>query len=214
MTIRSSRTRREQFFSLSLDMLAIASFDGYLLDLNPRWTQVLGWSIDELQSHPFLDFVHPDDKSRTAAEMDRIVSGAQTVRWESRWQCKDSSYRWLSWSASPDPNERCFYAVARDITDDKRSQEQLRVVTQGALDAVVTTDEEGTITSWSPLAEALFGWSAEEAVQQKLASLILPRRFRNAYARSLARYRASILGPVPGRVLQLHGVRKDGSEFP
>jgi len=57
------RSDLERFFGLSVDMLCIASMDGYLLEVNPAFTRLLGLSATELRSRPFLEFVHPDDRA-------------------------------------------------------------------------------------------------------------------------------------------------------
>ena len=57
-----AETKRNRFFTLSLDMLAIADFDGFMLQLNPTWEKTLGYSEDELKSRPGLDFVHIEDR--------------------------------------------------------------------------------------------------------------------------------------------------------
>ena len=114
---RRSEEELEQLFSLSRDMLCIAGYDGYFKRLNQAWEQVLGWSCAELIARPYLDFVHPDDRDATIAEAGRLATGMDTVHFENRYQCRDGSYRWLSWSATPAGQRRVIFATARDITE-------------------------------------------------------------------------------------------------
>jgi rsbT co-antagonist protein RsbR len=108
--------RRQRFFEFSLDLLCIATSQGYFIDLNPSWERTLGYSLDELTSKPFLDFVHPDDREPTLAEAARLQEpNTYTVGFANRYRCKDGSYRWLHWYTRV--VEGYFYAVARDITD-------------------------------------------------------------------------------------------------
>jgi PAS domain S-box-containing protein len=112
------------FFTLSLDMLCIADFSGYFRKLNPAWEKTLGYSREELQSRPMFDFVHPDDLQRTLAQNLTVRTGGQALSFENRYRCKDGSYKWLLWNATPDFERQVIYAVARDITERKRSEEE------------------------------------------------------------------------------------------
>src|SRR5262245_30635785 len=89
----------DRFFSLSIDMLCIAGFDGYFKRLNPAWEKTLGYSRDELQSRPMFEFVHPDDLARTREQNKEVRNGGMALGFENRYRCKDGSYRWFLWNA-------------------------------------------------------------------------------------------------------------------
>ena len=119
-------SERERFFTLSLDMLCIANFDGYFLDLNPAWERTLGFTIEELKAKPFIDFVHPDDRESTTAEAEKIMStGRDVISFENRYLCKDGGYRWILWSSTLSLEKRLYYAVGRDITRRKQAEDAL-----------------------------------------------------------------------------------------
>jgi PAS domain S-box-containing protein len=114
----------ERFFDLAVDMLCVAGTDGYFKTLNPAWTRTLGFSHDELLSHPYLDFVHPADRDATIAEASKIAGGFETIHFRNRYQCKDGSYKWLAWTASPAMADGSIYAAARDITNIVLAEEE------------------------------------------------------------------------------------------
>lgn len=117
---------RDSFFSMSLDLLCIAGFDGYFKRLNPAWERALGFTIEQLLAEPYMSFVHPDDREATIAEAKDIHSGADVISFENRYRCKDGSYRWLLWTVKPSLEQKIIYAAARDITERKRAEEALR----------------------------------------------------------------------------------------
>ncbi len=118
------RTEKEidQLFTLSLDMLCIAGFDGYFKRVNPAWEKVLGIPTAELLARPYIDFVHPDDRAATFAEGAKLVEGGETVSFENRYRRGNVSYIWLLWNATPSSSEKLIYAVARDVTERKRAE--------------------------------------------------------------------------------------------
>jgi PAS domain S-box-containing protein len=115
----------ERFFALSLDMHVIASAtDGCFKYVSDSATDILGWSVAELTTRPFLDFVHPDDQATTLAEVDRQVrAGEKVLHFENRYRHKDGSWRVLAWKSIP--ADGLMYATARDITARKHIQQEL-----------------------------------------------------------------------------------------
>ncbi len=117
----------EALFRMSRDLLCIAGFDGYFRRLNPAWEETLGYSIEELMSRPYVDFVHPDDRSATSSEAQAVSSTGQgTLMFENRYRRRDGSYRWLSWNSTPILEQGLIYCVARDVTEQKAAAEELR----------------------------------------------------------------------------------------
>lgn len=114
------------FFDLTLDLLCVASFDGYFRRLNPAWEKTLGFSRAELLARPYLGLVHPDDRVATTAVAQRLAAGAPLVTFENRFRCKDGSYRWLLWNAVPVARQELIYAAARDISERRQMETELR----------------------------------------------------------------------------------------
>ena len=116
----------DRFFTLSLDMMCVAGFDGYFKRLNPVWERTLGYKVDELLERPYLDFVHPEDRSPTTTEADKLSDGLEVLKFENRYRHKDGTYRWLEWACVPYPSEQVIYGAARDVTERKEARETIQ----------------------------------------------------------------------------------------
>jgi len=114
----------ERFFTMSGDLLCIAGFDGYFTRINESWHRTLGYTTTELMSRPLMDFVHQDDREATRTMFAGLMRGVPIQAFENRYRCKDGTYRWLSWTATPKPDERLVYAVVHDATTRKRLEHQ------------------------------------------------------------------------------------------
>ena len=171
LTIRvKAEQERDRYFNFSLDLLGIASTDGYFKRINPTFNRVLGWTDEEFLSRPFLDFVHPADRAATAREAEKLAAGEPTLHFENRYRCKDGSWRWIAWTCATQPDSS-LYASGRDVTELKQAEERLRQTQQDLAitlnsigDAVLATDAARRITRMNPVAEQLTGWTQSEAM--------------------------------------------------
>ncbi len=95
----------------------------------------------------------------------------------------------------------------------EESEQRFRSVAQSASEAIVIANEQGQIVFWNKGAQNIFGYREDEALNQAL-TLLMPKQFREAHQNGLKRLQSGEQPHLIGRVVELHGLRKDGDEFP
>ncbi|MCW8087787.1 PAS domain S-box protein [Sabulicella glaciei] len=120
-----ARTReRNRIFELSNDLFGILGGDGFLSEVNPAWSRLLGFSRAEILSRPLSASVHPDDVPRIAALLDRLRAGQPVEGFEDRMRRADGGYSTIAWTVVMEEGK--FYAVGRDVTREREREEALR----------------------------------------------------------------------------------------
>lgn len=104
--------------------------------------------------------------------------------------------------------------IAKDITEQKNKEAQLRAITNSAIDSIILVDNEGNIVFWSPAAERTFGYTSTEILGKNLHLILSPKRFHADYEEGFALFKKTGQGNAIGQTLELTGLRKDGAEFP
>jgi two-component system, sensor histidine kinase and response regulator len=118
-------TEVAELLDLALDLICVAGLDGYFKRVNQAWTDVLGYTQEELLTQPWINLVHPDDREATIAEATKVFQGYRTMRFRNRCGSKNGSYRWILWTAAAPANGQFFYATGRDVTEMKRDEDLL-----------------------------------------------------------------------------------------
>jgi len=113
----------EGFFEVNLDLLCIADTDGNFIRINKAWSEVLGYSEQEILERKFFDFIHPDDLKSTLETVATLKKQKQVINFINRYKTKDGEYRHIEWRSNP--QGKVIYAAARDITEQRIAQEQL-----------------------------------------------------------------------------------------
>ena len=128
---------RELFFDLSAEIFCI--FDTKterIVQANPTFSRLTGFSEDELKSRHYLEFVHPEDQAMVARALQALLADRHRTQGATyRFRCKDGSYRWLAWEGIVEPDGMAF-AVAHDVTGQRLAEAAL--VHAASHDAVTT----------------------------------------------------------------------------
>jgi PAS domain S-box-containing protein len=203
--------------------------------LSRRWKEMLGYAESELTASvdTWAELMHPDDREATRqALVDYIAGRTPAYSREMRMRCRDGSWKWILTRGSVvsrDAQGRAMRTIGThtDISNLKENEEALRasysriaaeqrrirVILDNSHDAFIAVGSDERITDWNTQAERTFGWSAQEAVGQSLASLIIPPAGRTAYLASFDRFVQNGGDDFTGR-RELTALHRNGHEIP
>ncbi|MCT8002394.1 response regulator [Sphingomonas sanguinis] len=124
--VEERTAERDRVWQLTNDLMATARLDGYLVQVNPAWTRLLGWVEAELLSRPFVEFIDPTDYAETADVVAQLAAGEMVTGFVDHVLASDGSARTIMWTAVPDVGSDLFYIIGRDLTEQHRTEEALR----------------------------------------------------------------------------------------
>lgn len=170
------------------DAIFTVDLAGTITTWNPAAERVFGFSAAEAIGKNVSVIATPDQQEEQKNNFERIKRGKRLENFETTRIRKDGSTVHLSYNSSPILSAAGEIvgasAIARDITERKRSEKALQqyaererlyiAAVKSANDAVFTSDLEGNLTTWNPAAERLFGYSAEEAIGKNVSIIARP----------------------------------------
>jgi PAS domain S-box-containing protein len=133
--LRESEERLRAMFNHAAVGIAVAALDGHFIDMNRKFSDILGYSVDELERLTFLEITHPDDVADTAASVRQLLAGSiPDYSLEKRYLRKDGSSVWslttVTLLKDSDGRPQRFIGVIEDISLRKRAEEALREETR------------------------------------------------------------------------------------
>ncbi len=186
---RQIATELQHTLDLSLDLIASTGPDLRFITVSAACERVLGYAPEEMIGRSAAEFIHPDDLAAALAEGQHVRSGRTTTAFQNRFLHKGGRVVWLEWSAVAVPEEGVMYSVARDITERRAAEEDrafLAAIVQASHNAIVGLSLDGTIRSWNPGAEELYGYTAAEVIG-KPVNVLVPAEFHAAENELIAR---------------------------
>jgi len=168
-------------FDSVLDAVLVATDDREYVDANPAACELLGMPMEELLGCRVEEFVPEEQRDAAREAWGKFLERGQ-MEGEIVLRRANGALRVVEFRARAGFLPGQHLSVLRDVTERKRAEEKLRkseerhrLIVESALDyAIFATDPEGKIASWSPGAESVLGWTAEEAVGQATAITFTP----------------------------------------
>jgi PAS domain S-box-containing protein len=153
------------------DAILSKSLDGIIQTWNPGAERLYGYTAAEAIGRPIAMLVPPDHPNEMPELMARLRRGERIEHYETIRLRKDGTPITVAISLSPvvDPGGRIIAAsvIARDVTARRQAEERVRAqadLLDLSYDAIFVWELGGGITYWNREAEALYGFSREEAV--------------------------------------------------
>ena len=124
-----SATDLARFWDLSLAMMGVGNYEGYFTLVNTAYQELLGWSVDDLMSVPYWEFIHPDDQDAIVQSSQQLIDGTTSSRfgYEVRMLGRDGRYRRTRWNTKTIPQEQLLYTIGIEISDARTEDERVRV---------------------------------------------------------------------------------------
>jgi PAS domain S-box-containing protein len=119
-----SGKNQSPLWEVSPDLLGITDSQGIWLEINPAWTETLGWPAERILGQTSRWLLHSDDLIQRRLDVARMMRGAKGEYFEYRFLTSAGAYRIISWTVVPAGEH--FYCVGRDITDDRARETALR----------------------------------------------------------------------------------------
>jgi len=150
--------------------------------VNPKMTELLGYSLEEMVGRTPLDFMDAESK---AIAIPRLAAKRQGEirRFDMRYRRKDGTALWTTIMTSPHFDERGRYqgslALVTDIGDRKKNEDDLHrlaALVDSSVDAIISVDLEGKVLSWNHAAETFYGFTAAEAIGRSIRFIVPPDR--------------------------------------
>lgn len=177
---KKAEWERNRLFETSRDLIGILNFKGHFHDLNPSWTQTLGYSEQEFKQINVLDLIYPEDREDAINVIKKIVYGHDSSIFELRLLSKDGSYKWLSCSITVEEKEQLIFASARDITEIKKSrvallesEKRYRELIENSQGLIFTHDLNGKILSANQAFADTLGTTQGEIIEKSLNSFVI-----------------------------------------
>ena len=211
------KTFFENIFEASKDAIGYATIDGTILLINRAFSELTGFSREELLRMNVRDLVPEQHKKRRDHVVAQVLQTGEPIEYEIEYLRKNGSQVPVLITVfsvkREDGKPTGLAAIVRDLTERKHAEEQFRLVVESSPNGLLMVDEQGAIRMVNRQIDQLFGYERAELIGQSV-EILVPQHMRSHHAGDRTEFIAHSESRAMGRGRDLFGVRKDGAEFP
>ncbi|MFA6002054.1 MAG: PAS domain S-box protein [Thermoleophilia bacterium] len=182
--IRDREAKFRSIFEQAAIGIARMGVDGRWLEVNQRFSDIVGYTPQELMELTFRDITHPDDLKNDLEYVRRLISGEiDNYTMEKRYIRKDGSEIWINVTGSgvrkPSGEPEYFITTVEDISEKKRAQTELIQMSKVFMDGrnpIIIEDLSGNVLRINQEAERFYGFTSDELVGRPITAIVAPER--------------------------------------
>ena len=114
-----------RYWDVTSDLLSIIKVSGHFEDVNPAWSEALGWDLAQIKGRHYEEFLDPDYIAKSREAFSNVTAGDPVLKFVNRYRNKDGYYRWLMWNAVLEGDY--VFCSARDFTEDWEARQTLKL---------------------------------------------------------------------------------------
>ena len=175
------RYESNELIDASMDVFCSIDEKGNFVHVSAASKDLWGYSPEELEGKPYVDFILEEDVPKTNAIAADIMAGQEIRTFVNRYRRKDGDIAYNSWSARWNPKVKLMYCVARGAEESLekedilyQSEQRFKALVQEGSDLIGILDEEGNYKYVSPTSTAVLGIRPEEFIGKSAFDFIHP----------------------------------------
>jgi PAS domain S-box-containing protein len=186
----SDERSRQLFDDAPIGMAVVALDDETFKQVNARFTEMVGYSEQELMTRTPLDITHPEDLAQSQRLVKEMLRGTERCCVEKRYLRKSGDILWATRTAciirDKAGNARDFLIMVEDITERKRAEEAVRegqrklkaaletnqLIMDNSQDVICTIDESGRFVTINEASETMWGFSPDDLIGRRYMELV------------------------------------------
>ncbi|MDQ3584443.1 MAG: PAS domain S-box protein [Acidobacteriota bacterium] len=221
---RQSESRFRSLVQQTSDVIMILDENLIVRYVTPSIERIFGVAPETRTGQKLFQRVYPEDEARVAAYFAQALAepGVRPpIEWRTRHE--DGTWRYVECIGTnllADPDIKGFVLNARDITERKQNEEELResearfrTLAETASDAIITLDETSRIVYVNRAAEQVFGYTIDEMLGANL-TMLMPENLRHLHRAGFSRYVETGHKHIGWKAVALPGLHKSGREIP
>lgn len=172
--VEISQKNIDKLFSISNEMIGIINTDGYFVHLNSNWVDFLGWSLDDLASRPYLDFIHTDSHELLISSMEKIKDDNDVTSLNLRMENIEHQFKEMSWRITKTFKNNSILIVANSLEKEDVKLQSIIDIINSVDEGITLSDKNGNFEIFNLGMEKISGYTIDDTINCDFSTLLYP----------------------------------------